>query len=379
MADGDVEESTLPNGTPAIHYNQLPNRAIQLEQELSIGVAEGDEAYMLGDIRSVESSKDGTIYVLDYQAKSIRAFDKDGVFIKTIVSGGEGPGEITQANGMILKGDSILWIQDHGKMRMMGVSKDGQELSSRPMHVLSYAYIYSGTVDDNGKMWKTGYTGSAPRQSPPEEGLLEGSGVGLWVSIDPKTEKRDSISMGPFTNRSYVTKMNNGFRMMGIPFQSGSVARVHPKGGFWLTDNKSYSVARLDEKGDSLLVISVNAKPNPVTTEDKRKFKENMVERSPDEEVTAEKIIALMPDTKPFIQDLITDEEGRLWVQRVTEVDEPQVYDVFQDDGTFVSTVQIGFDLVSYFPIRHRNGHIYGLQTDEMGVPHVVRSTKVEM
>ncbi|MDX1389196.1 MAG: 6-bladed beta-propeller, partial [Acidobacteriota bacterium] len=71
-------------------------------------------------MRGVEAAGDGTIFVLDYQAAEVRAFGPDGAYLRTVATRGEGPGEIREANGFKLVGDSILWIQDHGQWQMIG-------------------------------------------------------------------------------------------------------------------------------------------------------------------------------------------------------------------------------------------------------------------
>ena len=94
-----------------------------------MGTGDGDLATVFGDVRGIEAGRYGTIYVLDYQASEVRAFDREGRFLHTVASKGEGPGELTEANGMILIGDTLLWIQDHAKWMMIGVDREGKEVA----------------------------------------------------------------------------------------------------------------------------------------------------------------------------------------------------------------------------------------------------------
>jgi len=81
----------------------------------------GDPRELNADAR--EASTDGKIYVLDDLASEIRAFDASGAFLHTGASPGEGPGKISEAKGMILVGHTILWVQDHSKWMMIGLSR----------------------------------------------------------------------------------------------------------------------------------------------------------------------------------------------------------------------------------------------------------------
>ena len=67
------------------------------------------------------------------------------------------------------------WIQDHGQWIMIGLSTEGDELQRFPMHVLSYGYTWSGTLDNGGRVWKRRSRSDEERTFPPELGLTEGS------------------------------------------------------------------------------------------------------------------------------------------------------------------------------------------------------------
>ena len=107
--EGLISRDTLPNGIVVVQYGALPVSDVVLaEVNLSLGEVEGDPNFIFGNVRGIEAGLDGTIYVLDYQAAEVRAFDAEGRFLRNVVSRGAGPGEITEANGMVLVGDNIL-------------------------------------------------------------------------------------------------------------------------------------------------------------------------------------------------------------------------------------------------------------------------------
>ncbi len=79
--EGAVSMDTLPNGTVVVHDGEMPAGEVVLaEIDLSLGEIEGDPNFILGDVRGIEAGRDGTIYVLDYQASEVRAYDDEGRF-----------------------------------------------------------------------------------------------------------------------------------------------------------------------------------------------------------------------------------------------------------------------------------------------------------
>jgi len=364
---------TLPNGTIVVHYaGQQEPQTAPLQIDLRIGVTEGDPQFMFGDIRGVEAGSDGTIYVLDYLASEIRAFDSTGRYLRTLTRKGQGPGELKAANGMMLVGDSALWIQDHGQWMMIAVDLNGEELTRFKMPVLSFGYVWSGIIDHRGRFWKEVIVSDEPRQYPPKEGLIEGHARGYLKSYDPRTETTDSIYVGDLTDRTLIARIKGGYSYRVVPYTPRRITVVDPAGGFWQVSGTAYRIARLDEQGDTALVIEVAADPVPVTDQDRERASKGVGEESPEQQRLAQQIAGAMPEVKPWITGLVMDDVGRLWAQRTATDGEPAIYDVFRADGGYVGTVTLGF--TPYFPIRIRHGRVYGAVRDSLDVPSVVRS-----
>lgn len=368
---------TLPDGTVVVRYPALPmGEVLEVTPEFRLGTVEADPYLSFGDIRGIDVGRDGTIYVLDYLASEIRAFDAEGHFLRLVATKGEGPGEISEANGMILVGDSILWVQDHGKWTMLGLSPEGEEIARLPMHVRSYSYMWNGTVDDRGRFWKPASHRDEEPRFPPEEGLNEGTTRSYWKSHDPATEAADSVYMGESLVRTLVRQNSRGgWSYRGIPFEAGRVSVVDAGGGFWQAHTGSYRVARLDGRGDTTLVIEADVMPAPVTAADHDAHLQEMLEYDPEARAIIEEVLSYAPETKPVITRLQVDDTGRLWVGRVVPDGETPLYDVFDDGGTYLGSVRLGFDPNAYLPLRFRYGDLYALVQDELDIPFVVRAS----
>ena len=371
-----VIRDTLPNGAVHLLYDGLPlGEPLVATQNLRIGTLEGDPDFAFGDIRGIESGPNGEIFVLDYHGPEIRAFDRDGHFVELLASKGSGPGELSEANGMMIVGDSILWVQDHSKWAMIGLSLTGEELARFPMHVRSYGYIWSGMIDNVGRLWKPTSHSDDVREFPPREGVAEGTSRSYWKSYDLSSEVVDSVFLGESRYRTYISRTSSGgYSYRSIPFDPSPIVAVDPDGGFWQVDNSDYQVARLNESGDTVLLIGSAVDPLSVSEDDKVQYIDQVLERSPDQRRAAEEIADLMAPFKPVINDLVVDPAGRLWIGRQVPEGQTPVFDVFGREGDYKGSVRLGFHPSPYLSIRIRHGSIFAVELDEFDVPFVVRA-----
>lgn len=348
--DPSVLRDTLPNGAVRVHYSALPAEADLFAYDLEIGTLDGEAYEVFGDIRSIEAGPDGAIYVLDYQAVEVRKFDSDGGYLGVIASEGEGPGEFIQGNGILLDGDGTLWVQDHARWRFIGIAPDGSEVARFPMPALNYGYMFNGALDWAGRFWKPTSHSDQERAYPPETGLSQGSGRSYWKYYDRASDVTDSIFVGTFTRRTYIAATGGGFSYAGVPFDPSLTTIVDLEGGFWSANTAMYRIARLDEAGDTVLVIEADVPQLPVTDEDNRAYVEQAGERGPDQLRAAEAVVELVPENKPALAGLFVDDENRLWVRRTTPRGEGPRYDVFSRDGDFLGAVRPDFLPAPSFP-----------------------------
>jgi hypothetical protein len=108
---------------PSPAAGQAPS--ISLKSDLTIGVEDGDENLMFGEIIRIDIDGKGNIYVLDYKFRKIAVFEKDGKLLRTIaVPEGQGPREATDLNGIAVTPDGTLFVNDMRKVIVYG--PDGQ-------------------------------------------------------------------------------------------------------------------------------------------------------------------------------------------------------------------------------------------------------------
>jgi hypothetical protein len=217
---------TLPDGRPRVSYAVLPVPVDTVKVEVRIGSADGEGADVFGNVRAIEVDSSGTIYVLDYQASEIRAFRPDGAHLATLTRKGEGPGELSEANGMAFGPDGTLWVNDHGNRSVIGISREGREVARHRQLVPGYGYTWAGLVDDRGVFWEAWSHTDRDRDIDLEAtGIVEGTGRRYYKSFDPRTGAYDSVFVGAATFRSYRAAVPERSRWSTGPGASGRPPR----------------------------------------------------------------------------------------------------------------------------------------------------------
>ena len=96
-------------------------RSVALKPDLTIGVEDGDENLMFGQIVRIDLDGRGNIYVLDYKYRKISAFGEDGKFLRAItVPAGQGPQEATNLSGIAVTPSGTLFVNDMRKVIVYG-------------------------------------------------------------------------------------------------------------------------------------------------------------------------------------------------------------------------------------------------------------------
>lgn len=371
---------TLPNGALLVRYPDLPAiddtvaEVTEARVDLRLGSVDGEDVNLIfGAIRGVQAASDGTLYVLDQQAAEVRVFDSGGQYLRTIIRRGEGPGEIVNSNGIFLYGDTLLWIHDTAQWTIIGVDPAGEEVRRFLKPVRSYSYIWNGTFDWLGRYWKETSEPVGERNYPPPMGLSHLTDRYYYKSYELSSGAVDSVYVGEFSGPSYAYSTPQiVWGYLDIRFEATDRIIVNPSGGFWRVNTAEYRIARVDENGDSLIVIEAGLPVQRVTDEDRSAYVEEYLEFRPELRREVEEVAALLPDIKPILEEMFVDDEGRLWVQRVTPADAAAFYDLFSEDGDYQGSVRLGFEAGGPLWVQH--GSIYTWVVDEMGVPYVVRA-----
>lgn len=105
------------------------SEAWTLEEELRIGVIDGDPEYLFGRIGSVDADSRGRVFVLDASAQHVKVYSSDGQYELTVGGPGNGPGELgpEPASLSVAAGDT-LFVSDLSNLRVNRYAPDGTSL-----------------------------------------------------------------------------------------------------------------------------------------------------------------------------------------------------------------------------------------------------------
>jgi hypothetical protein len=103
-----------------------------LRRELSIGVVEGEDHYILGAVADIAVSASGDIYVWDRMAPAIRMYNATGKHVRTIGARGSGAGEYRAGAALAIAPNGNLLLWDPGNARINVYSASGDVVTSWP-------------------------------------------------------------------------------------------------------------------------------------------------------------------------------------------------------------------------------------------------------
>jgi hypothetical protein len=355
-------------------------------EELRIGQLDGPEEYTIGDVAGLAVADDGSIFMLDGQARMIRVFGADGRHIRTIGRSGEGPGELKQPGGMLFDRAGRLIVRDAGNARLNVYSAAGETLTtwpipggfftSAPLFADAAGNVYTDIIaarNDDGS-WKVGLL------------QLDANGVVGDTLIRPFGDYSP-----PALRAERVSGQSRSMSVSNVPFWPGAYSALNHAGEFvgGIADRYSFSVWHRDgtelriERDTPPVAVQQGEADAAVerTTRSMRNLDENWKWDAP-----------RPPANKPAFSELRVAEDDRIWVRvprpgvkqdadpdarpddrgrmPVAVWAEPLVYEVFEADGTFIGTVRLpdGFRLWTM-----RGDHAWGVQRDELDVQYIVR------
>ncbi|MFD2531978.1 6-bladed beta-propeller [Gracilimonas halophila] len=126
-------------------------RTIEISNELVIGLENEADAItqILGQPVGVLTDKEGNIYIGDKASLTIKVFDKDGNYLKSLGGRGRGPSEFHDINFMgTAPGDNIL-VLDRGNFRYTTITKEGEYVSDYIIKFENQFYFKDADFIDN--------------------------------------------------------------------------------------------------------------------------------------------------------------------------------------------------------------------------------------
>jgi hypothetical protein len=342
-----------------------------LVEELSIGVVDGAEEYLIGEVADLAVRDDGSMIAWDSKAAQVRQYDARGKFVRNIGRVGSGPGEYRSVSGVAVLKDGRLIVWDTGNWRMNIYTATGEPAgqwttASGAAGSASATYSRGLTVDTDGFIYcrRTLFTRSFTNRPS------------VWIKLRPNGEVVDTLRGPELPAVPQLVARNGGATSSAdLPLAPRAFTAFSPL-GYFVTGYANRLSVEVHRPGQPLLSIrrDVPARTVPVAERSaERKRIEDMLRRTdPQWSWNGPEL----PSTKPAYGGLRVGADGRIWVAIDEEqmrlgsaggpmgiglsgrggggprpiisqqkADEPPprpaTYDVFEPDGAYVGRVEI--------------------------------------
>ena len=367
-------------------------RPMKLVPEIEIGVLEGAEEYMFGDVEALAVGLGGTIYILDGHGPVLRYYDAEGAWLSDIGRDGGGPGEYANPDGgLLVLANGNLALRDPGNARISIYSPGGAYLESWPFPTPLGTSIQLRT-DPASLLLTLAVTDFTDAAGERVYGLarFEAHGAGVDTLLPPTWGFQPRI----ISVERNVDDRRSGMST-GVPYAPSVRWTYSPLGYFVAGLSTDYRID-LCRNDAPVLRIEKHWEPVPVNSEEAellkrqltlmfRRFSPNWTWNGPP-----------IPATKPPFQKIFVGVGGRIWVQLHTasvaelskeearaeeeaagfptnRFEEPLAFDVFEQDGRYLGRVEVpeGFQ-VSPEPVFNGES-VWAVSEDDLGVQRVAR------
>lgn len=280
----------------------------ELRRDLGVGVADGDQAYMIGAIDDIAVATNGTMYVLDRSVPTVRVYDATGKFVKNIGQRGSGPGEYRYATAIALAKNGNLLLYDQGNARVNVYTPTGDVVTSW--------MTKAGSGSGSGKSILTSdATGTTYIRSPIWKRGQAAPPRWAWFRYAADGTLRDTTygPEGP-SPATLVAQRANASKSTGIPFAPVYYTAVSPL-GYFVTSWSSALAVEIHEAGKPVTSIRREIPLQPVTSRERDSARADVTESMRQTDPAWSWDGPDIPRTRAAHLGLRVGDDGAVWVQ----------------------------------------------------------------
>ena len=347
---------------------------VKFIRELSIIDDSLPEEIYFQNPRDVAISRDGEIFVSDYDGNNIKKFSPDGKFLKIIGRKGEGPGDLSGPSYLETNKDRlIVWESRNGRFSLFNL--EGDFIKSIQFPWVTGLLWDLGALPDGRIIIDFEKTDLENREHPQERRIE-------LCSFD--MEHIETI----YSKKLFRTKRITKPVTLSVPqpWNPNVFWDVTPEGKIVVGFSEKYEIEVYDPVQGKLFSFDHKYKPVEVNKKDKETFfsiftitfigADGQKERktgAPDYIIKNTEF----PKFKPAFNSIMVDSEGNIWVHanRKKGEEENKYFDVFNERGEFINNVKIlgETDYPFYRFSRIVNRCFWKIETDEEGFFSVVK------
>ena len=330
-----------------------------LKETLRIGGAESGPASLVA-IRAIAADAKGRILVYERQTQDIKMFGPDGKYIRTIGRIGSGPGEMRNAEGMTIDRQGRIWVRDAANARFTVFNAEGEFEKNWTMKFCWSQGFWNPRVDQQGRIVDYDCV------VPPGGGRAMGYAI---VAYRPDQSGVDTLSTRPECGTrelseagTWITRSEKATMYRSIPWAPFPINALGPSGESWCAPNSSrYQVMRLGLGAKDTVRITRNVPSVPVTKAERDSVIGTFEEKGP-----SGLDFSRIPRTKPAIERITVDDQGRAWIKR-TNAQGLIEFDLYDSNDQQLATVLLGkYRLGAPFVVRGENVYIGILDEDDV-------------
>jgi len=285
---------------------------LDLKEEIRIG-KEGDDRAQFYRVRDIHADPRGNIFVDDYSNGRIQVFDAQGAFLLTIGRPGQGPGEFENPTLVRFGGrDGRLHVMD--RSRRINIFDDKGIYIRSVMPERGLVDYFPDAADGFAAVMHTG----SDDELTSLHALCRLDANGKTLAV-----------LAEFPSNLYMERRGGGTMAVKTGYETTLCAAPLPGQGLVFGHSKEYELVVLGPDDRRTLVIRKNEPRPEFTSAERADFG-----RLP------------VPKLKPYFFGILTDPEGRIYVQRNMNVEgkrgygptatEDKRFDVFSREGTFL-------------------------------------------
>ena len=126
--------------------------SVSSEPQRTIGTLNGSEEYQLVAVSSAARQSDGDLLVVDAGARTVRLYDREGIFLKILGGPGSGPGEFQDPGRVMVTGGDTVVVWDNRLFRITRFDPQGELVDVQTVDLAAIARaveppLYPGELD----------------------------------------------------------------------------------------------------------------------------------------------------------------------------------------------------------------------------------------
>jgi hypothetical protein len=348
------------------------------EPRVTIGLVEGDPAYLFSNIEGAAFLADGRIAVADRGSSQLRFYNSSGAYEGFAGGPGEGPGELGYIRDLERCGGDSLYVFEIDYQNVV-FGSDGQYVrEARPYDQNSPdRRPYLLRCATNGYYASVGWE---DRTGPPTIGFYRAE-ARAWILAPSHAQPSEPIVSIDHAGLAIITDLGSVLSGERVGTERGS--RPHPFGratqiaitptALYLGTGETHEVKRFSPSGRLERIVRWYGEGLEITDADLEAYREATLANvsAADRPAVERGLRELpMPPALPAFRRIEADSDGNLWVQRFRRPgDDSMQWLIFDPAGVWLGSIRgpAQFEITDMVDNR-----LLGIERDDLGVERVL-------